>query len=104
MKQSVRADTEKFQRELNIYRSTLVELYKERHTQPSSLLDRQITFWMESARFLISELEIWGKLGNETKYALTLNKVQQTFDYLNGLIAQLSELDHDGFDTYDGDE
>ena len=89
MKRPVRADLEKFHRELETYRSTIADLSKNR--QETSFLDKQILFWMESARFLINELEVWGNLPDETRYDVTRNKLQKNLDYLNALISQLAE-------------
>jgi len=99
MRRSVRADVEKFHQELDSYRSTLADLSKRR--QETSFLDKQLIFWMESARFLINELEIWGKLGDNTKYDVVFNKIQKNLDRVNELIAQLTE---EQFSDLDEDE
>jgi hypothetical protein len=39
----------------------------DKRRQGDLLLDKQLDFWIESARFSISELEIWDGLGDEIK-------------------------------------
>ena len=85
-----------------MYRSTVADLSKDR--QGTSFLDKQILFWMESARFLINELEIWGNLRHDTKYDATLNKLQKKLDYLHTLVNQLIEEQGSNIDAYEEDE
>lgn len=102
MRRSVRVDVEKFHRELDTYRSAVAELSKER--LGTSFLEKQLIFWMESARFLISELEIWGKLGDNTKYDVVFNKLQKNLDRVDRLVTQLTEEQYRDFDTSEEDE
>lgn len=44
-------------------------------------------------RFLITELEVWDRLGNRDKYDATYNKARKALDYLNTLIDQFTEDD-----------
>ena len=39
----------------------------DQRRQEDQLLDKQLDFWIESAKFSISELEIWDGLGDEIK-------------------------------------
>ena len=99
MKRSVRADVEKFQRELETYRSTIADLSIDR--RETSFLDKQILFWMESARFLLNELEVWGNLPDDARYDVTRDKLHKNLDYLHTLVSQLMEEQDRDVDTYD---
>ena len=52
-------------------------------------LHKQILFWMESTRFLVTELEIWNRTGNDKKCAETTLKAQKALDTLDELFEQL---------------
>ena len=64
MNNSFQKIRESLTRELERVRSKAQE-HQRRHEDP--LLDKQLDFWIESARFSISELEIWDGLGDEIK-------------------------------------
>ena len=89
MRKPIRSDTQRFQRELDNYRTTLADLSKDGEIDP--FVGKQISFWMESARFFISELEIWDKLGDKAKYYVAVKKVQKALDQVDELIFQLIE-------------
>jgi len=89
MKRSIRAEREKsFKRELDTYRSVLIERTQASRTM--SFLEKQAIFWIESARFLITELEVWDRFKDDAKYDATTRKVQEMLDRLNSLMNQLS--------------
>lgn len=102
MKRPTRSDQEQFRRELEIYSSTITELAKRR--QETSFMEKQTIFWTESARFLITELEIWDKMREDTRYDATVVKIQKIFQRLNGLINQLTEENYGGIDSSEEDE
>ncbi len=91
MNESNRSELERFSDELNSYR-----LFAERnrhHLDQEPLLDRQLIFWFESVRFLLSELEIWDRLGNNKKWDETVGKLQKALSNVNQLITSLLEKD-----------
>ena len=95
MSKFIRFDPEKLQKELDAYRSTAVSLYENREANP--LIDKQLNFWLESARFFIAELAIWGKLKNEEKCEAALRRAQKALDHVNELLIQLSNEEFDGY-------
>ena len=97
MKKSVREDTERFKQELAHCRSVVAGLTKRR--QETSFTEKQLTFWMESARFLITELEIWGKLGNDAKYEVAIHRIRKNIEYVRKLMAQLADEQDRDLDT-----
>src|SRR5262245_920168 len=99
MRRAIRADVEKFRQELDTCRSIIVGLSKRRPT--TSFLGKQLVFWMESARFLINELEIWDRLRDDAKYAATRHKLQKNLDYVNELVTQFIEEEGDDLEPYD---
>jgi hypothetical protein len=89
MKQSIRTETDKFRRELDRYQAKLASFSGA--GRETSFLEKQLVFWIESARFLVNELEIWGNVGADTKYKATFQKVRNNLDYVHELIAQLAK-------------
>lgn len=87
MESAFRKEIEQFQNELANDRF-IIERNQER-LENDSWLDKQIRFWVESTRFLISELEIWDKLDNHEKGAQTCIKAQKALDHLYELLREL---------------
>ena len=58
-------------------------------------LDKQIIFWIQSVHFLISEAEIWDRLGNSKNYAETIHRLQRAMDNVYQLIVRLLEKDNE---------
>lgn len=98
MNKFVGFDTEKLQRELDAYKLTAIDLFENREINP--FLDKQLRFWMESARFFIAELEIWYKMKNAEKCEAALTRAQKALDHVNELLTQLTEEDFED----DGEE
>jgi len=91
MSKSSLTDVQRFQGELKRYRVIISENKQRLENHP--LLAKQIDFWVESSRFLLTELEIWDRLGNRNKYNVTYNNARKAIDYLYTLIDQLPEDD-----------
>lgn len=89
MSKSSRPDVLRFQHELEKCRAIINKNNGSLENNP--LLARQIDFWMESTRFLITELEIWDRLGKPPNYDATYNRLRKAMDYLYTLIEQLTE-------------
>lgn|SRR5690242_6514243 len=94
MNNYTRLHIEKFDQELESHR--LFTIKNKELLQKNPWLDKQITFWMESTRFLVAELEIWDRLGNETKCAEVITRAQKSLDRLYRLIEQVKKLDDTG--------
>ncbi len=86
---SYRSKLESFKGELDQYRSIAGRHHSELDEKP--LLGKQLEFWFQSARFLITELEVWGKLENDKKYDETIYKLQKALNHVRQLITELLE-------------
>jgi hypothetical protein len=91
MDQHVQLHIEKFDVELESYRLLLIK--KKELLKANPWLDKQITFWLESSRFLIAELQIWNELGEYTKCAEVIVRAKKSLDRLFRLIEQLKNLE-----------
>ena len=91
MNQHVRLHIERFDAELESYR--LLTIKKKELLKQNLWLDKQIIFWMESTRFLVAELEIWGQLDNQTKCNEVIGGTQKSLDRLFRLIEQLKNTE-----------
>src|SRR5262245_2343827 len=90
MKRFIRAEREKsYKKELATYQSVITELIQGHREM--SFMEKQAVFWMESARFLITELEVLARFGDDPKYEATAHKVQKTLERLSELITQLAD-------------
>ena len=87
MNKYVRLDVEGFKQELESYRKIVTKNQEALDSKPG--LEKQIFFWMESTRFLLSELEIWNELGDDAKCAETTVRIQQVLGRLHKMIQQL---------------
>ncbi len=87
MNQQIRLHIERFDQELESYRLFVIQNKELLKRNP--WLERQITFWTESARFLIAELEIWNDLGDHAKCNEVIVRAQKALNRLYKLIGQL---------------
>lgn len=87
MSKTDRAEIQELHRQMDTYRSIIKR--NNGRLEHDIWLEKQIRFWMESTRFLITELEIWDRLGNETKCVETTSKAQKALDTLYDLLRQL---------------
>ena len=83
-----RPEIEGFHRQIETCRSIVAR--NKDLLEEDAWLEKQITFWTESTRFLITELEIWDQQGNSDKYQLTITMLQKSLDRLHELIRQLT--------------
>ncbi|HET9905811.1 MAG TPA: hypothetical protein VFQ23_04205 [Anaerolineales bacterium] len=91
MSNQARADKERYERQLNHYRSLMKVNKRDLDGKP--FLAVQIDFWLESIRFLITELEIWDYMGKTAKYYETINKIHKALNRVHRLILYLDEGD-----------
>ena len=89
MSKSYQSDIEKFQRELDHCRS-LAKANKD-WLEQNPIIEKQVTFWVEGIRFLISELEIWERFENANKCKETAYKAQRALNRLGELLNQLED-------------
>lgn len=54
-------------------------------------LGKQLDFWMESAKLLEKEMEIWEETGNVLKYDQTVERMNKVLGILQELIDQLND-------------
>jgi hypothetical protein len=89
-----------FHLQLAKYRS-IAEKFK-RMQEKNPLLYHQVEFWIESAQFCITELEIWQSLKDKPKYNDALHKAQETLERVHHLTTQLMEEAHPGYPKGNG--
>lgn len=89
MSRSYLSEIAKFNQELAQYLS--VANRNKQQLENSRMLAKQIVFWTESAKFLITELEIWDRFENEEKCEKSILKIQRALDRLHDLVTQLDE-------------
>ena len=83
------SDTDDFQQELEILRSILQEKLQQAKQDP--LLGPQLEFWLESAKFLELNIEIWGTAGNSYKENQARERMRKVIDILQELINQVND-------------
>jgi len=89
MSESYQSDIERLNRELDRYRS--IAKINKASLEENIWVAKQFIFWVEGTRFLISELEIWERVGNSNKCEETVRKIQHALDHLHELLDQLEE-------------
>lgn len=89
MSSSARSDKEHYGRELDHFRS--LAKANKRLLEGKPFLAVHLNFWMESIRFLITELEVWEYVGNRTKYAETISKLDKALNHIHRLILYLDD-------------
>lgn len=83
------SDSDDFQQELEALRSILDENLKRAKQDP--LLGMQLEFWLESAKFLELNIEIWNQAGNAYKENQARERMRKVLDILQQLINQTSD-------------
>lgn len=83
------SDTDDFRQELEILRSILQEKLQQAKQDP--LLGPQLEFWLESAKFLELNIEIWGMAGNSYKENQARERMRKVIDILQELINQVND-------------
>jgi len=83
MSKSLKTESEKLSLELEKIRSIAQE---RGHRQKDPLFNTQLTFWMESVRFCITELEIWDKEGDTERCNQIIHRARECLDRLHQLI------------------
>jgi hypothetical protein len=88
------SDQDDFQQELEMLRSILRENLQRAKQDP--LLGMQLEFWLESAKFLELNIEIWDKAGNIYKENQARERMRKVLDVLQRLINQMNNGMGDG--------
>lgn len=83
-----------FQDELEVLRSILQEILQQAKQDP--LLGTQLEFWLESARFLELNIEIWDRAENAYKENQARERMRKVLDILQQLINQVNDGTGDG--------
>ena len=88
------SDPDDFQQQLEILRSLLKENLKRGEQNP--LLGSQVDFWLESARFLELNIEIWGRSGNAYEENQARKQMRKVLDILQELVNRMNDGMGDG--------
>ena len=88
------SDQDDFQQELEALRSILQKNLQKLKDDP--FLGTQVEFWMESARFMEINLEIWENMGNTYKHEQAMERMRHVLEVLQQLIEQLNNDSGDG--------
>jgi hypothetical protein len=83
------SDPDDFQDELEILRSILQENLQQAKQDP--LLGTQLEFWLESAKFLELNIEIWDQAGNAYKENQARERMRKVLGILQELINQMND-------------
>ena len=88
------SDQEDFQQELDALRSILQQNLQKLNQDP--FLDTRLEFWLESANFLVTEMDIWERVGDVGKREQAVERMQKVLGILQELIDHLNAESGDG--------
>lgn len=88
------SDHDDFQDELDSLRLILQKNLQKLKQDP--FLGTQVEFWLESAKFMETNIEIWEEAGNTYKRQQATERMRKVLDVLQQLIDQLNEGSGDG--------
>jgi hypothetical protein len=88
------SDQDNFQQELDALRLILKQNLHKLKEDP--FLGTQVEFWLESAKFMETNLEIWEDTGNAYKHQQAMERMRKVLDSLQQLINQMNN--HSGDD------
>jgi hypothetical protein len=88
------SDPDDFQKELEVLRSILQENLRRAKQDP--LLGTQLEFWLESAKFLELDIEIWDHVGNFNRENQAREQMRKVLDILQELINRMNDEAGDG--------
>jgi hypothetical protein len=83
-----KADVQRLQRDLYEHYVTLGR-NKDR-LEKRSWLKKPLSFWMESVRFLISDMQIWEEVGNPAKGEKAFKRAREAMYYVDRLMSDLT--------------
>lgn len=82
-------DPEDFEKELEILRAIL---HRRLHRlNEDARLGKQVDFWMKSAEFAVTSMEIWEEAGNQDRFDEAAQKMKSVLETLQKLIEQLGD-------------
>ena len=87
MSKSSGSTKELFSAELAEYRS-IVELHKD-ILKTDSVLEAQFTFWMESARYYIVQIDVWAINHDTQRYEDAVQCARENLDHLADFVIPL---------------
>ena len=85
------SDQEDFQQELEALRLILQRNLQKLKQHENPMLGKQLNFWIESASFLRTELDIWEKVGNVAKREQAVERMRKVLDILQELVNSLND-------------
>lgn len=85
------SDQEDFQQELDALRLILQKNLQKLKHHENPALGKQLDFWIESAKFLKTEMEIWEKVGNVSKHEQAVERMRKVLGILQELIDHLND-------------
>lgn len=88
MNKSTRPETQAFYQALKAY--SLIVKKNKATLEENPWLKKQVTFWIESVCFLITELEVWDQMGDRRKCEATILKAQKALNHISELPKQLT--------------
>ena len=91
MNEPLPSDEEDFQEQLEILRTILKKNLDQ--TKQDRLLGTQLEFWLESVRFLETDIKIWEQAGNMDQRNKAIQQMRKVLDTLQQLV---DLMDQDG--------
>ena len=88
------SDPDDFQKELEILRSILQQ--KLQQTKLDPLTGTHLEFWLESARFLELNIELWDHVGNAYEENRARERMRKVLDILQQMIDLMNSGMEDG--------
>ena len=79
------SDPEDFEKELEVLRAILHRLNED------ARLEKQLDFWMQSAEFAVTSMEIWEEAGNQERFDEAAQRMRKVLETLQKLIEQLGD-------------
>ena len=81
------SDPEDFEKELEILRAILVR--RLHRLNEDARLGKQLEFWMKSAEFAVTSMEIWKEAGDPDRLDESAHRMKRVLETLQKLIDQL---------------
>jgi Zn-dependent M32 family carboxypeptidase len=83
------SDPEDFEKELEILRAILQR--RLHRLNEDARLGKQLDFWMKSAEFAVTSMEIWEEAGNQDRFDEAAQRMKKVLETLQKLIEQLGD-------------
>ena len=83
------SDPEDFEKELEVLRAILRR--NVQRLNQDARLGKQLEFWMKSAEFAVTSMEIWEEAGNQDRFDEAAQRMKRVLETLQKLIEQLGD-------------